>query len=1028
MELINPEIEKLFFQGIPNDEYEFIIDQKQMNMSKFITLLKYIGYQHSNKKLAIHKNVTLDINMKEGNNSYRITVTGKDNIQTVLNNHHTKKNVRVFDALLQEAKSGIGNYEIMNKIRKGVIDHSKYRCKIASETKLSPNDIKLKEEDRHNMMYRYKQRASLVIDENEYGKIQLDVTQVQQATQLSLLMSSPIKYEAELEFLVTKKITEKARSVFTKIMNSLKSVLCTLQSSDTIIVQDEETMVIDEYKKLIYNDKINNHQDLCGMQSMSLELLPFLDALPNQYTVTDKADGERHFLFCVKDKIYLINNNLIVRKIHVKNSENYNNTILDGEIIQLNNKQIFLAFDILFDRGQDMRIEPNLETRYLRLKSVIENLTNVTYPWVKIEKPEQFTLETSIKNHEKNMDLHNDLLNKYVKNDDVYVIFLKYFIFPTGGNKSEIYAYANAMWNKYTNVYKLPYHLDGLIFTPLRQKYTRNLKEIQYQILKWKPKEKNSIDLYIEFVRDFKSKEVLVVFDNSSILDKNEEFDDTMDEKNTIYQIVKLYVGKKNRETNIEIPVPFKQDQELNIAHLYIKDGSVRDIDGNIIQDKTVVEFTYDLVENRDPKKRWIPLRTRYDKTEMVQKYKQKYGNNDVIADRVWQSMNFPIDISDFVILGNPILMQEHVSVLRSKLSAKDIAKYRASDAYYQKKTDLAIEQRAYHNYIKSIYMYNYCGITVSHENVGKTKEVTRDERATTSKRLDVFDIGIGRGGDFNKYYHCRCKSITGIDPDYNNLFSAASDSLIGRLNNLRKTQPNFPPTFIAQANFGISIFDINKQSSTLLNMTEDNKKVLQKITERTYDVLTAMFSFHYLFKDDETITNVISNFKLLKKDGYFLACLFDGDIVNNTFKERKSNIIEEYYTTETGEKELLFTVKAMYDINQKDVNKNGLGIAVYNSTFMDIGTEIVEYLVTPEHLINTMKKAGLELIETETFQNIYATSKDFILYASQYDATKATQKFLGDVSKYYDMNLSINKAAFGMTRLNRFYVFRKTT
>jgi hypothetical protein len=55
------------------------------------------------------------------------------------------------------------------------------------------------------------------------------------------------------------------------------------------------------------------------------------------------------------------------------------------------------------------------------------------------------------------------------------------------------------MWNKYTLEYKLPYTLDGLIFTPLKQKYTRNVDDIKYQIYKCKPKEKNSIDLYIEF-------------------------------------------------------------------------------------------------------------------------------------------------------------------------------------------------------------------------------------------------------------------------------------------------------------------------------------------------------------------------------------------------------------------------------------------------------------------------------------------------------------------------------------------------
>ena len=39
MELLTPDIEKLFNQALKNDEFELIIDQKSMNMAKFIILL-----------------------------------------------------------------------------------------------------------------------------------------------------------------------------------------------------------------------------------------------------------------------------------------------------------------------------------------------------------------------------------------------------------------------------------------------------------------------------------------------------------------------------------------------------------------------------------------------------------------------------------------------------------------------------------------------------------------------------------------------------------------------------------------------------------------------------------------------------------------------------------------------------------------------------------------------------------------------------------------------------------------------------
>jgi SAM-dependent methyltransferase len=267
-------------------------------------------------------------------------------------------------------------------------------------------------------------------------------------------------------------------------------------------------------------------------------------------------------------------------------------------------------------------------------------------------------------------------------------------------------------------------------------------------------------------------------------------------------------------------------------------------------------------------------------------------------------------------------------------------------------------------------------------------------------------------------------KSITGIDEDSDGLFSAGSDSAIGRLMHAKKTLPHFPPTDLIHANFGIPLFNVEQQANVLGNMAENSKRLLKKIENKRYDIISAMFMLHYLFKDDASIDNMINNFKILKPGGYFLACLFDGKILHETFKQKK--VIDEYYTTEVGEKELLFTIKPMYNLEDKNLNKSGIPVSVFNASYMDIGSEFVEYLVTPEFLIETMKRADMELIETETFQNIYAMSKDFLFDAINYDAGKATKKFLLDVKEYYNMDVSINKAGFEMTRLNRFYVFRK--
>ena len=46
---------------------------------------------------------------------------------------------------------------------------------------------------------------------------------------------------------------------------------------------------------------------------------------------------------------------------------------------------------------------------------------------------------------------------------------------------------------------------------------------------------------------------------------------------------------------------------------------------------------------------RWIPLRTRHDKTESVLKLKKKYGNNIEVAHKIWNSIQQNVTIDDCV-------------------------------------------------------------------------------------------------------------------------------------------------------------------------------------------------------------------------------------------------------------------------------------------------------------------------------------------------------------------------------------------
>ena len=87
-----------------------------------------------------------------------------------------------------------------------------------------------------------------------------------------------------------------------------------LNTSNNIITTQEQKIVLDKYKELVYGDKENLNKDLAGMQVMSLEIQYLVDQVASKYCITDKADGDKYQLFIFNDNIYLISNNMVVRK------------------------------------------------------------------------------------------------------------------------------------------------------------------------------------------------------------------------------------------------------------------------------------------------------------------------------------------------------------------------------------------------------------------------------------------------------------------------------------------------------------------------------------------------------------------------------------------------------------------------------------------------------------------------------------------------------------------------------------------
>lgn len=67
-----------------------------------------------------------------------------------------------------------------------------------------------------------------------------------------------------------------------------------------------------------------------------------------------------------------------------------------------------------------------------------------------------------------------------------------------------------------------------------------------------------------------------------------------------------------------------------------------------------------------------------------------------------------------------------------------------------------------------------------------------------------------------------------------------------------------------------------------------------------------------------------------------------------------------------------------------------------------------------------------MELIDTDLFENQFEKHRDNITYAENFDENKETRQFVQKVAKFYNQSDEMNAECFKITRLNRYYAFRK--
>ena len=369
------------------------------------------------------------------------------------------------------------------------------------------------------------------------------------------------------------------------------------------------------------------------------------------YTVTDKADGEGNLLFINGEgDAYLIDPSMRVRNTGFQ-CKGCKNTILNGEYITRNQKGClqfsFYAYDAYVYEAEDgVSILPVWLLPFVVNKQEAKSKKEPRYAPPKSRLEVLQDCVRRLKQYSKASPMCKRKLSVYAKHFYYAGCHLEN---PFAEEAEEAGAYtcsresifqlSKRCWSTYTEG-RSPYTYDGLIYTPMHLPVgympPRGKKTPDWHILpgktwaynlKWKPPHENTIDFLVKLKREpiFRRGEVVIERDQvrtTSRRDLSTDIDS--------YKTLHLYVGGTTNTTScnskrsyqggdygkILFRPTFPSDPDAYIAPIRMKGADIYgEDDGNAITDGTIVEFSYRKDTSETDIFRWIPKRTRYDKT-----------------------------------------------------------------------------------------------------------------------------------------------------------------------------------------------------------------------------------------------------------------------------------------------------------------------------------------------------------------------------------------------------------------------------
>lgn len=1024
-----------------------------------IKKLKSSGFQSDNENGEFSLRIQTEFLDRNG-------VFRESNIRTEINGLFQIQQYCKNDDIVEIKRFGYKNLKFIKKVntydekKRKVFpinfDDFNYRASLQNEEKISPGlqTYIMANWKECKKTFRYMNRVTFVHPEHpvkvdisivKYGKKEGRYNNQMKwvwSISESNVFNNPDVYEIEIEVdntkigPGTKFNSPESLMSFDAIRKVIKVVVCGLQGTNYPCTYPEQAETISSYMKLLGHEydsadpsKRVKNKHFIGPNSITLQMENISMVEPNStvvnirtnYTVTEKADGDRHMMYINKDgKIYLINTNM---KVIFTGAVTYNkdcfNSLLDGELISYDKYKSFInlyaAFDIYYCKQQDvrqhsfMRLEKEKDatkSRYYLLNNILSNLN-------------AYQIETKLKRTEVGLSKTLSPMRFVIKE-----------FYPLSKNDT-IFSACDAILSK-IRMGLFEYNTDGLIFTPAYFGVGSNkigiagpkTKITWDNSFKWKPPEYNTIDFLVTTVKKDSEDVIKTMFEDGVNVDAVSQLTEykqiqlrcTYNQKQHGYVNPCQYLiddkmpeyrnNYEDADENESKPVIFyptePYDSNAGTCNILLRkdDNGTNQMfthENEVFNDNTIVEFSYDLT--REQGWNWVPLRVRYDKTTELLQGNKNFGNAYHVANSNWKSIHNPIT----------------EDMLSTGLNIPDILVN--EDKYYnnsarQFKTKC---MKDFHNlYVKKMLI-----------------------KCVTKKGDTLIDFACGKGGDLPKWTRAQLSFVFGIDIHNDNLENNQDGACVRYLQ-MRKKEEKMPAALFVNGN---SAFNI-KTGEAMLNdkakhitkaifgtVQKDEEKLGKGVVKQYgkgasgFNVSSCQFATHYFFENPDVLRGFLRNVsECTQENGYFIGTAYDGNLIFNLLKQKQKG--ESIQIVEGGQK--VWEVIKGYDSTTFEANSSSIGykIEVYQDS---INKTFAEYLINFDYMDRLMGLYGFKLIDREEAQTLGLPEGSGLFQElfNKMTLEASQNKYIG---KEFGCAGNMTEYEKKISFLNRYFVYKKVS